>query len=539
MAVEGSRLGVQASSEMNSSRRGIARAAGIIGLGSVASRLLGLIRETAISYQFGAGRAVDAFVAASTVPTMVYDLLVGGLLSSALVPVFSEYAADEDDPDALWRLASVVLSAATAVLVLLTVVVVIFAPQVVALLVSGFDADQRDLTAGLIRVVAPSICFLGLSGILTGLLYALKRFTFPAFGASVYNLGIILGALVISRFLDGPARIYALGIGILLGSAGQFILLLPGLRRVRLQPTLAWNHPGVRQILTLYVPVGLSVVVATVGVWIDRNLASTTGEGSLSWMRYATTLQQLPLGIVAVAVSQAVLPNLARLTATEQLPAFRRTLQQGLQLVLVLMLPAAIGLFVLAEPTVRLLFERGDFLREDTIHTAAALRIYLLGMVAAAVDQPLVFAFYARQDTWTPAMVGVAGVGIYLLFALPLVVPFGYLGLVFASSMQLTGHALIMLWLLRRRLQGLEGGELGMTAIKSLAAALPMGVGAWLALTALRAITGDDFLSRVVLVAGPAIVGSLVYALFALVFRLEEATAALKLVRQRLVRIGK
>lgn len=535
MAVESSHLTQQIQTDASVSRRGIARAAGVIGLGNIASRVLGLIRETAIANQFGAGPLVDAFVVAVTVPTTIYDLLVGGLLSSALVPVFSEYAAKEDDPGALWRLASIVLSAATAILALLGLIVMVFAPQVVVLLASGFDADQRALTAGLIRIVAPAIFFLGLSGILTGLLYALKRFSYPAFGAAAYNLGIILGALLISRFLSGPARIYSLGLGILLGSIGQFCLMLPDLRDARLSPTLAWDHPGLRRILMLYVPIGLSVVIANIGVVIDRNLASTTGPGSLSWMRYATTLQQLPLGIVAVAVSQAVLPSLARLTADEQRSAFQHTLQHGLRMVLVLMLPAAVGLFVLAEPIVRLLFQHGDFSAFDTIQTAAALRIYLLGMVAAAIDQPLIFAFYARQDTWTPAMVGVGGVGIYLLVALLLIGPAGYLGLVLASSMQLTGHALIMLWLLHRRLRGLQAGGLHEAAIKSLIAALLMGLATWAAVIALRPLTGDvdTLANEIVMVAGPALVGLLTYVALVVAFRLEEATEALGLILRR------
>ncbi|HBY92843.1 MAG: murein biosynthesis integral membrane protein MurJ [Ardenticatenaceae bacterium] len=535
MAVDTSRLTQQMQTDVSVSRRGIARAAGIIGLGNVASRALGLIRETTIANQFGAGPLVDAFVVAATVPTTVYDLLVGGLLSSALVPVFSEYAASDDDPDALWRLASIVLSAATAVLAVLGLILMLFAPQVVALMASGFDADQRALTAGLIRILVPAIFFLGLSGILMGLLYALKRFSFPAFGAAVYNLGIILGALVISRFFSGPARIYSLGLGILLGSTGQFLLMLPDLRDARLRLTLVWNHPGLRRILTLYVPIGLSVVVANLGVVIDRNLASTTGAGSLSWMRYATTLQQLPLGIVAVAVSQAVLPSLARLTADEQLPAFQRTLQHGLRMVLVLMLPAAVGLFVLAEPIIRLLFQHGDFSAFDTIQTAAALRIYLLGMVAAAIDQPLIFAFYARQNTWTPAMVGVAGVGIYLVFALLLIGPTGYLGLVFASSMQLTGHALIMLWLLHRQLRGPEESGLPAAALKSLVAALLMGLATWAMLTGLHPLFGNEnnLEAEVLLVIGPAFVGALTYAALVVALRLEEATEVVGLIRRR------
>lgn len=525
--------------ENQPSRRGLVRAAGVIGLGNIASRLLGLVRETVIANRFGAGALVDSFSIAATVPTIVNDMLIGGLLSSALVPVFSEYA--ERDEAEFWRLGSAVLSVATALLAAISLVLMLAAPLVVRVMASGFtDAAQQALTVTLVRLVVPATFFTGVSGIFIGLLYALKRFTFPAFAAAIYNLGIIIGAVLISQLFDGEARIYGLAIGVLLGSTGQFFLLMPDLRGAPLRLTRAWRHPGLRRIVALYIPIALSVVVANISVVIDRNLATTTGVGSLSWMRYATTLQQLPLGLIAVAVSQAVLPSLARLTAPEQAPDFRHTLQQGLRLVTVLMVPAAVGLFVLAEPIVALLFEHGDFSPTDTLATAAALRLYLLGMVFAAIDQPLIFAFYARQDTWTPSLVGVLGVGVYLLVALPLVRPLGYLGLVLASSMQLAAHALIMLLLLQWRLRGLDVGDLLDVGLRATGAALLMGLAVWgvLALTqgdALTALASLPPLLREGLgVALPAVVGVAVYAIATLALRVDEAHAAIGVARRKL-----
>jgi putative peptidoglycan lipid II flippase len=221
------------------------------------------------------------------------------------------------------------------------------------------------------------------------------------------------------------------------------------------------------------------------------------------------------------------------------LPAFRTTLQQGLRLVIVLMVPAAIGLFVLADPIVALLFEHGDFGPSDTLRTAAALRLYLLGMVFAAIDQPLIFAFYARQDTWTPALVGVVGVLVYLLCALPLLALWGYLGLVLASSLQLTTHALIMLWLLQRRLQGLEGGGLVRLTGRTVGATLAMGAATWaclvwLPLWAVPVWPGAWLLSELLRVLIPAMIGALVYALAALLLGIDEAWAGVALARRKL-----
>ncbi len=520
-----------------SARRTIARSAGIIGVGNIASRVLGLVRESVIAAFFGTSPLANAFVVASQVPTLIYDLLIGGLLSSALVPVFSDYASRDDDNASLWRLASTFLSVAAILLALLTIIVFLFAPQIAQLMVPGYPAELRAATATLIRFVTPSIFFFGLSGSFMGLLYALKRFTFAAFAAAVYNLGIILGAVFLSRFFEGNARIIGLALGILLGSVMQLSLLLPDLRDARLLPHLGrvWHDPGLRRILKLYLPIALSVVVASVGVLIDRQLASRTEAiGTITWMRYATTLIQFPLGLVAAAISLAVLPDLSRSAALGEMADYRQTLQTGMRLILVLIVPATVGLFVLATPIVRLLFERGEFVASDTYWTALALRVYLLGLTFAAIDQLLIISFYARQDTRTPAMVGVAAIGIYLAVAVPLLRPLQMMGLVFANSVQHFAHSLIMLFLLQRRLGTLAGG-LGAMVPRVLLAALAMGAALWLVMGPSASLL-PGFLGQLLAVLIPALVGLATYALCVMLLRLEEAQDIANLVVRRLAR---
>jgi putative peptidoglycan lipid II flippase len=507
-------------------RRTIVRAAGALGLGNIASRVLGLVRETVIFSQFGAGPLTSAFIVASQVPTTIYDLLIGGLLSSALVPVFSEYATRDDENRSLWSLAGVILSIVSILLVLFTVLVFIFAPQVTFLFVSQWPAELQGVTATMLRFIAPSILFFGLSGVLTGLLFALKRFTFAAFATSLFNLGIIVGALVISRFFEGDARIFGLVLGLFLGSVLQLSLLLPDLRDVpfRFHIGRFWRDPGIRRIVALYIPVALSFVVSNIGIIFDRNLASgtTTAEETISWMRAATTLIQFPIGLVAVAISLAVLPNLSRLSALGEQAGYRRVLQRGLRLVLVLIVPATIGLFILGQPIVSLLFEHGAYTPYDTYWTTWALRLYLLGLPFAAIDQVLIIAFYSRQDTWTPALVGIATVVIFLVVALLLVGPFQMLGLVFANSVQHFAHALIMVVLLQRRMGGLTGGGLRAAAPRILLAATGMGLVVWLVASATSGLQ-PGFVGRVLAVLLPGAAGLASYALFTTLLRLEEA----------------
>jgi len=261
----------------------------VIAAGNVVSRLLGLVRETVIAALFGATGLVSAFRVAAIVPTMIYDLLVGGMLSSALVPVFSEYAARENR-EALWRLVSAMVSVAAIVLGALLILIELFAPTVAWLLSSGFDPGLLAITARLIRILAPAVVFFGCSGVITGLLYTLHRFRYPAFGAAIYNAGLIIAALTLHRRFG----IEALAIGVLFGSLLQLLVLVPDLRDARLHLSLALRHPGLRLIMRLYVPIAVGLVISQLAIIIDRNLASHTGPQSIAWMQYATTLIQFP-----------------------------------------------------------------------------------------------------------------------------------------------------------------------------------------------------------------------------------------------------
>ena len=537
---------------------GIARAAAIVGLGNVASRVMGMAREIVKADLFGATGQVSAFEVAAIVPTMLYDLIVGGMVSSALVPVFSDYAAPERR-DELWRLVSIVIGLVVGVLALVVLLVELFAPQVAWLISGGLQPESLALATALLRVTVPAVIFLNISGILAGALYALKRFSLPAFTAAIFNAGIVVTALL----LAGRLGIGALAAGLLAGAVLQVALQLPGLLQYRRDMqrlygprqigapfllTLAsiLRHPGLRRIGLLYVPIVLGLVVDMVSRTLSYNLASRTGDASISLMRYATTLTHFPLGLVATAVSVAILPSLSRQAgALAEGPGgrdeFLGTLAHGLRLVLVLIIPATVGLFALAQPIVRLIFEHGDFLPPDTVATVGVLRLYLLGVIWAAIDQPLIFAFYARKDTWRPALVGVAGVGLYLAaaFAPTFVRTMRLDDLILANSIQLTGHALIMLYLLRRGMGGLAGLGVGRTALKAGLASLGLAGGALGGVWAISAIGAPGGLAgEALLVAVPGAIGLAAYAGLIVVLDVPEVRALFKAVRARVWRKG-
>ena len=445
---------------------GMAGAAIIIMLGNAASRLLGLVRDQVIAALFGRTGATDAFVAAMTVPTMLYDLVIGGAVSAALVPVLSGYAAGDDQRD-LRRVAGSVLTLAALVLAVAVAVLWLFAEQAMALLGTGFAPENRELSVLLVRIALPSVVFLGLSAVMTAILYARQVFTYPAFCVAAYNASIIVAALFFAPQL-GPA---SLTLGVLLGAFLQAAIQVPGLRGLGLRPLLDLKHPGVRRIFVLYAPVALGLVVSQVGVGIDRNLASRAGEGAMAAMRFATTLVQLPLGLVVTAAAYATLPTLSRYAgqlesalagdeASAAAEAYRSTLAMGLRISLFFVLPAMVGLIALREPAIALLFQRGRFEAGDTAQTAWILLFYLPQLPFVAADQLLIFAFYARKNTLTPMLVGVLGVGVYLVAGLSLLEPMRAAGLALANTLQHAVHAVVLFVLLARAVGGLADRRL-------------------------------------------------------------------------------
>jgi putative peptidoglycan lipid II flippase len=512
---------------------GIVRAAAILSAGNVASRVLGLLREMVKARLFGTSPLLAAFQAAAYVPISLFDLIIGGMVNSSLVPVFSDYATRERREE-LWDVLSMVLSAATVVLLLVVGLVELFTPQVAWLVgtLNFQDAELSAVSIHLMRLTTPAVLFLGIASILSGVLYALRRFTLPAFIGAAFNATIVFVALL------RPGEIDALVWGLLLGSLFQVLLQWPALRDARVRWRLDWRHPAIRRILRLYAPILAGLVVNQLAIMLSYNLAIRTGDRSLNYMNYATTLYQFPIGLVVTALSIATLPTLSR-QALAHLEAFKQTLAEGVRMVLALILPATTGLFALAVPIMALIFQQGAFTAEDTERTATVLRVYLFGMPFAAVDQMLVFASYARKDTWRPALVGFFSIVVYLLTALLLLRPFGLLSLMIADAVKHVVHALIMVWILRRQLGGLNGYGIVNSGTKSLLASLASGLVAYAAVTVLAALPlqSNTLVTRLLAVIGGGAAGLLVYGCTAWVLNIQEIRSLSSLLRRHLHRM--
>lgn len=428
----------------------IALAAIIIASGNVLSRLLGFVREPVIAALFGATGATDAFEVATRLPTMIFDVAIGGAVSAVLVPVFTSIYHDKKaSSDLLLSICiSVFVFASTMVLILS-----IFAEQLISLIAADFPPETHRLAVTMTRITLPAVLLLSLSAVVSGRLYAAKKFAFPAFSISAMNGTLIVAALALTPLIGPPG----VAVGYLVGAIAHLGIQLPGLANTGtrlLRPGLLAN-PRLRQALNLYLPVVAGLAFAQIIVLIDTRLAVSTGEGSLAMMRFATRLQQFPLGVVVTAVTLATLPLLSqaapkRFADLVLSGEFRRLLGLTTRYLLLLIIPLAIIAIGLNESIIRLVYLRGAFLEENVAPTAHALLIYSVQLPFVAVDQLFIFAYYAARNTRTPVVVGIATGIIYVAVASATVKQLGFHGLVWANTAQNSCHALVLGLLLWR-----------------------------------------------------------------------------------------
>lgn len=514
----------------------IARAAGIVMLAFVASGVLGLVRQAAISSAFGAGARLDAFAAAQRVPETLFVLVAGGALGSAFIPVFTRFLAQDDAPGAA-RLADGVITLVLVVAVTLSVVAFVLAdPLVRLLLLPDAARSTQSLAADLMRIMLPTVAIFGVSGLLMGVLNAHQHFLAPALAPSLYNVGLIFGALVLAR----GGNVHGLAWGAVIGAALHLATQLPALARLRFRyrPALDLAAPGVREVLLLMGPRVLGLGIVQVNFWVNTALASGMMEGSVAALTTAFIVMMLALGVVGRSVGTAVFPTLSTLSAQHEMDHFRRTVSGALNSVLFLSIPAGIGLAVASQPLVALLFERGEWTPTDTAGTAWALALFSVGLAGHTVLEILVRAFYALHDTWTPVKVGTATMLLNIVLSLGLIRIFGYPdstdfargpfgGLALAMSIATAAESAILWIILRRRSGSMDERRILSGAGRTLIASLVMAaaVGAFLGLL--------PDLAALWRALGALGIGAVVFALAALALRIEQATVLAQTVRRR------
>jgi putative peptidoglycan lipid II flippase len=519
----------------------LARSAGVTGVATLASRVLGLARDQVLAALFGAGNDMDAFIVAFRIPNLVRDLFAEGAMSAAFVPTFTRQLARGTRE--AWRLGNNVINALLIVTGALVALGFVFAQPLVRMYAGDFAAvpGKLELTVQLTRVTLPFLTMVAIAAAVMGMLNSLHHYFLPALSPAMFNVAtIVLGvALVPAMPALGLPRIMAIAIAALVGGVGQIALQWPSLRRegFRYAPVFDPRDAALRQVLLLMGPGAIGLAATQVNIFVNTLLATSQGTGAVSWLTYAFRLMYLPIGLFGVSIGTAVLPVASRQAAVGDTAGIRDTIARGLTMMLTVNVPATLGLIVLATPIVQLLFERGQFRAADTIATAAALRWYAVGLVGYSTVRIVSPAFYAIGRSRVPVMVSAGAIGANVIASVTLVRLMGFRGLALGTSIAAVTNAAALVWLLHRQLGGLHARRIGVTLSKiAIAAAVMTAVAAGLETVMLRAVPGPHFVAQAVRLAveiGGALAG---LGVMAQVLRLEAFVEVISMLRARVVR---
>jgi putative peptidoglycan lipid II flippase len=449
--------------ESNSNRQ-IARAAGTVMIAILFGQIAGLVRGILVARAFGASPELDAFFAANRVSETLFLLVAGGALGSAFIPMFTGLLA-RDDKVSAWRLASSIANAVTLTLSLLALLLAFFAPQVVHYTLGlSNDPEIFALTISLLRIQLISTVMFGLGGLIVGILNAHQIFLIPALTPAMYQLGIIFGAV----FLAPKMGIHGLAWGVVIGALLYLLVLLPTLFKQKgsYTFTLDFYNPNTRQVFLLMGPRLLGVAVVQLNFWVNLNLASKMPFGSITGLNYGFSLMLMAQAVIAQSVAIAVMPTFSAQHALGQSDEMRSSLASTLRGVIFLALPASIGLILLREPLIAMLYQRGKFDAQDTQLVAWALLWYAAGMVGHSIMEILTRAFYAQHDTKTPVFIGVVAMGLNVIFSILFAKVFASIGwmphggLALANSFATALEATALFIVMRKRLNGIDGKQI-------------------------------------------------------------------------------
>jgi putative peptidoglycan lipid II flippase len=508
----------------------------ILTVAALASRLLGWIRLLVIGSQFGASRELDAYFAAFRIPDAIFQLVVAGALSAALIPVFSSYRAREQEREA-WKLASSVINLVVIALAGFSLLMAVFAPLVVPIVAPGFDAPTTELTVRMTRIMLLSPVFIGMGAVVSGILNSYQRFALPAMAPLVYNLAIIGAAI----FLAPAVGVEGLAIGVAVGSLAHLAIQLPHLARVgqRYDLTIGLGHPGVRKVVWLMGPRVLGLAAVQINFIVSTLLASNMPAGSVTAYNYAFQLMQIPVGVLGVSVAVALFPTLSRDAALGRLSQIRQQVAASLRILIFLAAILTAGMTVLAEPLVAVFFQYGLFSSDSTQRTAEALVFFALGLAAQTVVHLLARTFYSLQDTRTPVTWAVVAVALNLPLMVWLSGPMGVSGLALAMSITAVVEVAGLLVALRVRLSGLDGSALLSSVVRSAAAGAAAALVMLGALGVSRTLLGvllENGLGRLAILVGISAIGLAIYLVVAAALGSRELAEVRRVAGRRLRR---
>ncbi len=512
-------------------------AAGMLTIMMTISRVLGFVRDISVSSTFGISWQADAYAAAFTIPDLIYFALVGGGLSSAFIPVFSSYLATNKEEEG-YEMASTILNIVALASMVLIAIGMVFTPQLVELLTNfqhGEAEQATALTILLTRIMFAQSFFMCLAGISQGILQCYKEFTVPALGAVVYNIAIIVIGLLLAKYIG----IMAFTIGVVAGAALNLLFQIRAMRQYRFSYRLTINlhHPGVKKFFLLFMPVVLGLSMNEINLLVSQYLASTLGEGVVYALKQAQRIMMLPVGIFAAAIGLSVFPTMTSHVARGEMEEYKQNLTMGLRTIIFITLPASAGLMALSRPVVRALYQQGAVTSEQIEMVSVILVFYCIGIVGYGAQQILNRGFYAVQDTKSPVLINVFVLLFNIVLSIALVEPLEYRGLALAYSLTGLLSMAVLGFFLRRKIGPYGGQALLKSALQSVAASVVMALIVYYTAAGLEQMLDvSGKLMQVVQVAAGISIGVFVYAVMAIVMKMEEARMVLRVVKRKLRR---
>jgi len=503
------------------------KAAGVVGSATLVSRILGFVRDAVIAWFLGAGFSSDAFIAAFRIPNLLRRLLAEGSLSSAFIPVFTEYIV-HDDQDGAFSMARSAFRLLSVGLFFVTIGGILLSPWIARLIVPGFEAEKISLTVTLMRWMFPYLFCIGLVALCMGILNVLGHFAAPAIAPVILNLSVIGSVFFIAPAMTTP--VIGLALGVLIGGVLQLALQLPILVRkgIRFWDTARLMHPGLKKVGVLIFPIILGSAVYQINIVVDTLLGSLLSEGSVTYLYFADRLVQFPLGIFAIAASTAVLPALSRQAATRELYDLKNTLVHALKLVLFISIPAMVGLIVLRGPIVALLFQRGEFDAAATRLTIQAVLYYSLGLWAFSAVRIVAAAFFALQDARTPVRIAIISIAANIFLGIILMKPLAHGGLALATSLASILNLGLLMYALRARLGSLGWKDIARSAGKAFFCSLVMGIVVWASARTLIPPGSGTFSGLLIGVVASIGIGLCIYGVTSFVLKSQELSTVLR-----------
>ena len=517
----------------STANRQIARAAGTVMIAIVFGQLIGLVSKVLIAHTFPAGE-VDAFLTANRVSETLFTLIAAGALGSAFLPTFTGLLV-KGEHNSAWRLAASLTNLVTLILTISAGLVSIFAPHIIRYLIAPglyYNHELFPLTVDMLRIQSISAVLFGIGGLVISILNAHQVFFIPQITAAMYQLGQVFGVLVLARWLG----IYGLAWGVVIG-AGLFVVIqLPSLFKLKGEFvfSLGWKNPDVGTVIRLMGPRVFGAAIVQLNFWVNNNLGSRMVEGSIQSLSYGFILMVMAQAAIAQSVAIAAMPTFSAQHALGKVDEMRSSLASALRGMLLLALPASVGLILLSKPIVSMLFQYGEFNETVAQMTAWTLTWYAAGLVGHSIMEVLTRAFYAQQDTRTPVTIGVIAMGLNVLFSILFSRWFGQIGwmpvggLALANSLATALEAAALFIFMRRRLDGIEGKSIADGAWRVSVSALGMAVGlmVWIQ------VTGG--MNRWLVALGGVALGGVLYLLGVVLFKVPEVRSWAGAVLRRL-----